>query len=354
MSANQVVAIAMSGGVDSSVAAALLVEMGEEVIGVMMRLWSDPDLPNRCCSPEDMDIARRVAAQLQIPFYVIDAQSIFKERVVGAFLKGYRQGITPNPCIECNRLVRWSFLLEAIRNLGADCMATGHYARVHWQGGYHRLFRAKDRHKDQSYVLSMLTQEQLSRARFPLAEWKKAEVRQLAKRFSLPIAERGESQDLCFLGGEDYYRYLLREAIPVPRPGVIYDLERNRIGTHQGLAAYTIGQRKRIGISGPSALYVIEKDIEQNALIVGPKDALKRSQFHVAQLNWIAGSPPGDRFRAQLQVRYRAQEVEAEISLIKDHEASIQLEKSLPDVTPGQYAVFYQGDECLGGGIIQL
>lgn len=353
MSNRRIVAIAMSGGVDSSVAAALLAESGVEVIGVMMRLWSHTNWPNRCCSPEDMSLAREVAARLSIPFYVVDAQAVFKKCVVDYFLEGYQKGITPNPCIECNRKVRWSFLLEYIRTLGANILATGHYAGIRLQDERYQLYRAKDKQKDQSYVLSVLSQEQLAYTLFPLAGLTKGEVRQLAMQFSLPVVERQESQDLCFLGDGDYMNFLVNQAIPLPPPGPIYNLEGNRIGEHHGLAAYTIGQRKGIGISRPYPLYVIDKDIAHNVLIVGPRQELGRAHFFVHRFNWIGGSPPARTFRAMVQVRYRAQEVEAEINTISNTEVSVHLDCPVPNIAAGQSAVFYQGEQCLGGGIIQ-
>jgi tRNA-specific 2-thiouridylase len=353
MSARRVVAIAMSGGVDSSVAAALLAESGVEVIGVMMRLWTQPNWPNRCCSPQDMSIAREIAAQLGIPFYAVDAQEVFKKNVVDYFLAGYQNGITPNPCIECNRIVRWSFLFDYIRALGADVLATGHYARVRFTDGQYQLCRAEDHQKDQSYVLSVLNQDHLAHALFPLGELTKGEVYQIARQFSLPVVERRESQDLCFLAGRSYVDFLAKQDIPLPPPGPICDLEGKRIGEHQGLAAYTIGQRKGIGISTPYPLYVIKKDFARNMLIVGPRQALGRAHFIVHRVNWIGGSPFAKTLRAMVQVRYRAREVEAEIDAIGDTEASVHLDIPVPGVAAGQSAVFYQGEQCLGGGIIQ-
>jgi len=354
MSSPRQVAVAMSGGVDSSVAAALLVEQGQPAFGIMLRLWSaGPELPNRCCSPRDMAMARRVADQLGIPFYVLDVRERFHAQVVQFFVDGYAQGITPNPCMECNRSIRWQALLEHALGLGATHLATGHYARVEQgQGGFH-LLRAADRAKDQSYVLSVLGQVQLSHALFPLGDLTKPEVRAAARRLSLPVADRPESQDLCFVGGADYRTFLETQAGVQPLPGPILDEGGQRIGTHTGLSGYTIGQRKGIGISAQHPLYVLEKDPARNALVVGPRQALRRTRFLVKRVNWVS-DPPSNSLRALVQVRYRAAPVPACIENGSGpEEAAVTLEQPLHDVTPGQAAAFYDGDECLGGGIIQ-
>jgi tRNA-specific 2-thiouridylase len=354
MNDQRMIAVAMSGGVDSSVAASLLVEQGENVIGMMMRLWSDPDHINRCCSPNDMAIARQVAAQLDIPFYALDAQEVFKLHVVDYFMEGYSRGITPNPCIECNRYLRWNFLYQQALSLGATHLATGHYARTTFSDNRFRLFRASDHEKDQSYVLHMLDQKRLSRAIFPLGHLSKPDVRNHARALSLPVAEREESQDLCFIGDQDYHDFLLEHHAPLPPPGPIIDISGNRIGTHKGLAAYTIGQRKGIGISQPGPLYVIKKDIEENVLVVGLKEQLGRDVFTVDQIHWIDGTTPIETMQVQVQIRYKSPEMDAEITPFDSSKASVRLRDPLPDVTPGQFAVFYSGEECLGGGVILI
>ena len=260
------VVVAMSGGVDSSVAAAVLVQQGYEVIGIMMRLWSEPgqEAHNRCCTPDAMAGARRVAAMLDIPFYALDAQQIFHQQVVNYFVDGYGQALTPNPCLTCNRQIRWGFLLEHARSLGAEAMATGHYARTRQtQDGAYELLRAVDASKDQSYILHILDQEQLSRARFPLGYYTKSEVRQIAHDLDLPVAERPDSQDLCFISGGDYRDFLRRHAPEIQSPGAILTRQGERLGQHEGLANYTIGQRKGLGIAAPYPLYVLEKDAPQ-------------------------------------------------------------------------------------------
>ena len=347
------IAVAMSGGVDSSVAAALLVEQGYDVFGIMMRLWSDgPRSPNRCCSPNDMAQARKVAGQLGIPFYTLDVQETFKRQVVDFFLDGYAQGTTPNPCMECNRWIRWTTLLEHAQAMGATHLATGHYARVVEEGGDFRLRRARDRNKDQSYVLSVMTQSQLSQARLPLGEYTKPEVREHARRFKLSVAERKESQDLCFVGSEGYRSFLSSHAACLPGPGAIVDFAGRIIGEHTGLAEYTIGQRKGIRIAAASPLYVVAKDLVNNRLTVGPHESLGKSEFAAGRVNWVDGHGPQGPLECLVQVRYRARETEA--SVISDGEAQVRvvLSNPLPDVTPGQAAVFYDGETCLGGGTI--
>jgi len=353
MTEKRIIAVAMSGGVDSSVAAARLVEKGEQVFGMMLRLWSDPNYPNRCCSPADMTNARYIANHLEIPFYAIDAQKVFKEKVVDYFIDGYSKGITPNPCIECNRLVRWDFLYRKALALGATHLATGHYAKVDWYDEKYHLLRGKDVMKDQSYVLSILNQDRLAHALFPLADLTKEEVREYAREFSFSVADREESQDLCFLGNSNYHDFLKQQNVPLPPVGLIMDINNNVLGEHKGLAAYTIGQRKGIGISMSYPLYVIQKNIENNTLIVGPKDQLGRVEFVVDRMNWILGSPPPDSENLQVQVRYRAPKTTATVWPIGTEGARVRLQKPLPDITPGQFAVFYSGEECLGGGIIQ-
>ena len=350
----QRVAVAMSGGVDSSVAAALLVEQGQEVVGLMLRLWSpDPRGLNRCCSPDALATARRVAAMLDIPFHVLDVRAPFKAQVVDFFVEGYRQGVTPNPCLECNRHIRWGFLLRHALALGATHLATGHYARVRQrEDGRYLLLRAMDRAKDQSYVLSVMTQENLRHACFPIGDYTKEEVRAMAAERGLPVAQRRESQDLCFVTDGDYQAFLESQGVRLS-PGPIVDVEGRTLGEHRGLAAYTIGQRKSIGISAPEPLYVVAKDMARNALIVGPRTALERRTFHVGRVNWVLGEPPDGPVEVGVQVRYRAREVPATVTATGEAQAEVELAEPLPDVTPGQAAVFYQGEVCLGGGIIQ-
>ncbi len=345
----------MSGGVDSSVAAALLKQQGYEVIGMMLRLWSEPDREdsNRCCTPDSMAQARRVAAKLDIPFYVIDAKDVFRKTVVEYFLDGYASGATPNPCLVCNRSVRWEFLLNHALALGADFMATGHYAR-RWttDDGRHHLSRAVDASKDQSYVLHVLTQEKLQRALFPVGDYLKTEIRQIGESFGLPTASRKDSQDLCFLAGDDYRNFLARNAAEMLKPGEIIMRDGKVVGRHSGLANYTIGQRKGLGLASPVPLYVLGKNAATNALIVGMEDELGTRELIAKDVNWLSGQPPRAPFCAEVKIRYTARPAWAEVTPLDGRQARVRFDAPARDVTPGQAAVFYVEDEVVGGGII--
>lgn len=348
--------VAMSGGVDSSVAAALLVSQGYRVTGIMLRLWSQPGLEesNRCCTPDAMAQARRVAAILGIPFYALDAQDRFRSVVVDSFIESYSAGLTPNPCLVCNRQIRWGFMLDRALAMGADFMATGHYARLERdETGTVRLMRGIDPGKDQSYVLSGLTQEKLQHSLFPLGGLEKSRVRELARQFSLPVAERADSQDLCFLAGGDYRSFLARYAAMPPQPGRIVNRQGDVLGEHRGLAFYTIGQRKGLGIAAPEPLYVIAKNLADNTLVVGFEDELGCSTLKTGPVNWISGSPPGIVFRVQVKIRYHAEPAWGIVHATEDGGARVDFERPLRDITAGQQAVFYDGDTVLGGGIIQ-
>jgi len=350
------VAIAMSGGVDSSVAAALLVNQGYDVIGLMLRLWSEPSTQesNRCCTPDAMNGARQVAARLGIPFYPIDAQKIFHEKVVNHFVDGYAHGITPNPCLVCNRHIRWDYLYQHAQALGADFLATGHYAQINrvTQDRY-ELIRAMDKHKDQSYVLHILTQELLAHTLFPVGSYLKDEVREIALHQGMVVAQRRESQDLCFLAGGDYRDFLMRNSTQIINPGFIQDRSGNVLGEHQGLAFYTIGQRKGLAVSHPHPLYVLDKDFQRNALIVGTAEQLGKQELWAHQVNWISGEPPSRPFTAHVKIRYRAQEIPGEVTPLDEQRFHIKFSDHVRDITPGQAAVLYKEDICLGGGIIQ-
>jgi tRNA-specific 2-thiouridylase len=349
------IAVAMSGGVDSSVAAALLVEAGFDVIGLMLRLWSEPgaDSQNRCCTPDAMALARKVAGQLEIPFYPIDAKNVFYNQVVQHFIDDYTSGVTPNPCLRCNRHIRWEFLLDHALAFGATYMATGHYARVQNTADRIQLLKAVDQSKDQSYVLHVLNQHQLSHALFPLGDFTKAEVRKFARDFKLPVAERSDSQDLCFIGDGDYRDFLSRNSNQSINEGEIHDLEGRRIGVHQGLAYYTIGQRRGLGIASENPLYIIEKDIARNILVVGDQNQQSRSKLRAGNVNWVSISPPIEPISASVKIRYKSSEEPALILPRGEEEVDIQFDDPIIGITPGQAAVFYDGNYCLGGGIIQ-
>src|SRR5512142_338249 len=348
------VVVAMSGGVDSSVTAALLKEQGYDVIGMMMRLWSEPgkEDSNRCCTPDSMGQARRVAAKLDIPFYVVDAKDVFHNTVVQYFLDGYARGETPNPCLICNRQIRWTFLLDHALALGADFMATGHYVRIQRIENSYQLLRAVDRNKDQSYVLHVLTQDKLKHALFPVGDYTKPEIRAIAEKYGLPTASRKDSQDLCFLAGEDYRSFLKRNAEALLVPGAIVTREGQIIGEHNGLANYTIGQRKGLRVASPVPLYVLGKNAITNTLVVGTQDELGSRELTAREVNWLSGEAPSEPFRAEVKIRYTAKEAWALVTPLEANRAWVQFDVPQRDITAGQAAVFFQSEVVLGGGII--
>lgn len=348
----------MSGGVDSSVAAALLVEQGYDVVGMMLRLWSEPgrgtNAPqNRCCTPDQIAEARYVAGLLNIPFYVIDVQDFFRQSIVQFFIDEHALGRTPNPCIRCNRVIRFNYLMERAIAIGADYLATGHYARVERtrEGGF-LLRRAVDDSKDQSYVLHVLTQRDLARTIFPVGGFMKHEVRELALRFGLPVSHKQESMDLCFLGDNDYRRFLGEYAPDKLRPGPILGPGGEVLGQHGGLPLYTIGQRKGLGLIHSEPLFVLGKDTDRNTLLVGTRAQLGQAELIVRQMNWLAGLPPELPIRAQVKIRYRAIAVPARVTPLAADAAHVLFDEPVLGATPGQGAVFYDDDVCLGGGLI--
>ena len=368
------VVVAMSGGVDSSLAAALLVEQGYDVVGVMMRLWSEVAngvaSANKCCSLDAVDDARRVADRLGIPFYLINVEQPFKQRVVDFTINSYLAGETPNPCIQCNRHIRFDYLYNYALSLGADFLATGHYARVRVEenretqkrgneenqrsgGMQYQLYTGVDSAKDQSYVLHVLTQEHLAHVLFPVGEFAKPEVRRMAAQRGLPVASRHDSQDLCFLADGDYRRFL-RDWSPegAIKAGPIVDSAGKTLGQHAGLPFYTVGQRKGLGIAAPEPLFVLRLEPASNRLVVGPADELGSSRLVAREVNWIAGQPPASTFRAQVKIRYKATPAPATVHVEGDTVAA-RFDAPLRDITPGQAAVFYDRDLCLGGGLIQ-
>jgi tRNA-specific 2-thiouridylase len=352
------VVVAMSGGVDSSVAAALMVEQGYRVTGVMMRLWSEETAAggahNRCCTPDQMADARRIAGKLGIPFFVLDTKDVFRGRIVQFFIDQHAAGVTPNPCLECNRQIRFDFLQQHALALGADYLATGHYARIGRDAhGRHTLLTGLDPAKDQSYVLSVMGQEQLAHALFPIGEYEKPEVRRIAARFGLPTASKQDSQDLCFLGDGDYRRFLREHAPETMTPGPIVRRDGAVIGEHAGLANYTIGQRKGLGVHAPEPLYVVAMNPLANALVVGGADELGQRELTARRVNWVAGEPPAASFRADVKIRYKARPAPATVTVLDDGRMRATFDAPLRDITPGQAAVVYQGDVCLGGGIIE-
>ena len=356
--AETTVVVAMSGGVDSSVAAALLVEQGYRCIGVMMRLWAEMGAgegsTNKCCSLESVHDARRVADELGIPFYLINVEQPFKQHVVDFFVDGYSQGVTPNPCLECNRHIRFDYLLNYARRMGADYLATGHYARLdRGAGGKIHLLKGVDEGKDQSYVLSVLGQAELEDVLFPIGDYPKAEVRRIAAARGLPVASKHDSMDLCFVFDDDYRRFLQDWAAEAMQPGPIRDRSGRVYGQHTGLPGYTIGQRKGLGISGAAEpLFVVELDHAGNTLIVGTAAELGRTEMVVERVNWTLDVPPPAGTQLACKIRYKAEPVACTIHPGDGDSVCVRFAHPLRDITPGQGAVFYAGDHCLGGGII--
>lgn len=353
-SRHEQVTVAMSGGVDSSVAAALLVYQGYNVRGVMLRLWSEPGPggQNRCCTDQAIEDARLVAGALDIPFQVIDCAQAFKAAVVDPFIAAHARGRTPNPCLACNRHVKFGEMLRTVRQSGATALATGHYARVRSTDGTHRLLRGVDPDKDQSYFLYVLGQRQLRHVLFPLGGYTKNEIRALAAEWKLPVAHKDESQDICFVRDQDVGRFLRVHAPHILEPGPIVDRQRRELGRHQGLPLYTIGQRRGIGVTWSEPLYVLEKDTVHNGLVVGPASQLGRQHFLVEDPTFVRGQPPALPADVGVKIRSTARILRAQVEPAASGMLRVRMEKPLRDVTPGQAAVFYRGEEVLGGGII--
>ena len=350
------VAVAMSGGVDSSVAAALLVEQGYDVIGVMMRLWSEDGqaegVRDRSYLPAATEDAQRVSHSLGIPFHVLDYEAPFRERVVEYFLTEYTRGRTPNPCLACNRYIKFGLLLEQALALNADYLATGHYARVRSADNQYQLWRGVDRAKDQSYFLYMLGQEQLRHLLLPLGDYRKEQVRSMARERNLPVRDKAESQDLCFIADGDYHRFLRQRVPEAVVPGPIVDTSGNVLGEHHGLPFYTIGQRKGLGISAAAPLYVLHLDVERNTLVVGTSAELGRRSLVASNVTFVSGRYPDAALRVSAKIRYRARMRKAMVIPLPGKQIEVTFERPLRDIAPGQAVVFYQGEVVLGGGII--
>lgn len=355
MSTPEKVVIAMSGGVDSSVAAALLREQGYSVSGIMLKLWSDETTcaDNSCCPPEAIAQAQQVAGILGIPFYVLDVRELFKKKIVDEFIEGYRRGITPNPCFYCNKNIRWGFLLDRILDSGAERIATGHYARLVEEDGFWGLRKGIDPTKDQSYVLAGLKQGQLSHTLLPLGNLRKTEVRELAKKFKLPVAEKPDSQDLCFVGGKGYRDFLHRMAPEAFRPGIIRLSGGEIVGEHEGLANYTIGQRKGLGAGFAEPIYVLEKNIQQNEIIAGYADDLGKDAFIATVENLLPQKKLDFPLTCEVKTRYKSTSIKARVEKTNEDEVIVRLERKQKDIAPGQIAVFYQGDLVIGSAVIR-
>ena len=354
------IAVAMSGGVDSSTAAALLKEEGHEVIGLTMRLWDfpadAPEKPGSCFVPAHVEEARRVAEQIGIPHHVIPLQEIFEKEIIAYFVDEYLRGRTPNPCVLCNQRIKFHALLKKVEGLGVQALATGHYARIFWdpQTFRFKLNRGRDRRKDQSYFLFLLTQEQMAKILLPLGDKSKTEVREKASRLRLPVAQKSESQEICFIPDNDYRKFVeTRKGKEIAIAGKIVNRQGQELGRHHGIYAYTIGQRRGLGIAAPRPHYVLDLNAEKNFVIVGKNEELFSAGLLVGGVNWVSIPPPDGQIEAAVQIRYR--HPEAPGILVPLEEGRVRLELKIPQraVTPGQAAVFYRGDEVLGGGWIE-
>lgn len=351
------VVIAMSGGVDSSVSAALLQEQGYEVTGVSLQLY-DP-LPKEsgcrlktCCSLDDVLDAGRVAKKLGIPFEVIDMRSQFKEQVIDYFIAEYAAGRTPNPCIRCNDLIKFDLLLEKAKEMGADLLATGHYARISEDGdGRKQLLSGLDPAKDQSYFLFTLTLEQLQHVLFPVGMLEKADVRKIAAEYALPVAQKHESQEICFIPDNDYVKFLESHGVPL-KPGDIVTGDGTVVGRHSGLHRYTVGQRKGLGIAWKQPLHVVALDTERNRVVAGERDELATSTLTAGCAVWNV-IPATAGFRASCRIRYRHEPAPCRVVMLADNRFEVNFDTPQMFVTPGQAAVLYDGEKVLGGGWIE-
>jgi tRNA-uridine 2-sulfurtransferase len=351
------VAVAMSGGVDSSVAAHILKLEGHQVIGLTMKIWpcsaEVPEDDRTCCDPASVRAAQRVAAELGIRHYVLELRAPFERHVVGDFVREYSLGRTPNPCVICNRYVKFDPFLQRAAALGATHLATGHHAVVERSGerDTYLLKRGADPDKDQSYFLYYLTQAVLSRVLMPVGGMSKEEVRRVAREAGLSVADRLESQDVCFVPGGDMAPFLRRTSPEAVRPGAIEDLTGRVLGEHRGIGLYTVGQRSGLGLSRPRPTYVVAIDAGRNVVIVGDEEDLFSSELTASDVNWIGGRPPAGSFRAEAKVRYAATPEPCDVSVTA---AGLRLRFDVPQraIAPGQSAVLYEGDTVLGGGRI--
>jgi tRNA-specific 2-thiouridylase len=353
------IVVAMSGGVDSSVAAALLREQGHDVIGLSMQLYdqrgtgSDTASFGSCCTIDDLHDARRVAGVLGFPHYIVNFERQFEETVISNFVREYASGRTPLPCAHCNSDLKFSTLLDRAIGFGAEHVATGHYAGVEQRAdGRWLLKRSADRQKDQSYFLFSLTQAQLARARFPVGSLTKSQVRDEARRLGLKVADKPDSQEICFVPSGDYAAFVAKKQPDVARRGAIVDERGVKIGEHAGVHRFTIGQRKGLGIAAPQPLYVLKLDSATGTVVVGAREALEQTRLTASGVNWISTDAPSDWLRVAGQVRHRHAAALGRVRALADGRAELEFDSPQPAITPGQAVVFYDGDVVVGGGWI--
>ena len=360
MRATQRVVVAMSGGVDSSVAAALVKSAGYDTIGITLQLYDHGEAVKRkgaCCAGQDIHDARNVAASLDIPHYVLDYESLFRESVIDNFADTYLSGHTPIPCVRCNETVKFKDLLTTAKDLGAEALVTGHYIETSFNDGQWQMRRPVDEKRDQSYFLFSTTPEQLSFLRFPLAHLTKNEIREFAAKLALPVADKPDSQDICFVPNGDYATVIERLRPDCSLPGEIVDMDGNILGQHQGVLHYTVGQRRGLGVAIGEPLYVVHIDADKRQVIVGPKDALARRTIMLDEVNWLGGEMLSDPIDVKVKIRSTGSPVRANLTLLQGQRAEVSLDIPEEGVSPGQACVFYGADEgpaarVLGGGWI--
>jgi tRNA-specific 2-thiouridylase len=357
---SQKVMVGMSGGVDSSVAAALLLERGYDVIGITMHMWEDPTAENEdtredsCCSLSAVEDARRVANKLSIPHYVINFKDIFKKTIVDYFIDEYLNGKTPNPCIACNKFIKFGIFIEKALSMNVDYVATGHYARIEYDNDRKRylLKKAVTKEKDQSYVLYNIPKDNLCKVLFPIGDYVKEEVRNIARKYELPIATKPDSQEICFIQDNDYAGFIKRMSKSNIKPGYFVDTNGNILGEHKGIINYTVGQRKGLGVTFGKPMYVVRIDSKKNQIVLGEADELFSNELIAHDLNYLSIDTLEEPIKVNAKIRYSAKESSATIYPLENNKVKVIFEQPQRAVTPGQSIVFYDGDIVVGGGII--